>query len=169
MWIDADVPEAQARLLAVGSQARVTPLDAPAQEMIGQVRSILPEINVVSRTQTVRLSVDDWRRNALIGRSFRVHLTSTDNKDRLLVPDEAVIPGADFDQVIVVLAPGWFELQEVRLGMRGDRDVEILAGLAPGQTVVTSGQFLLTAEANVRSLPVRRLTDAVAAGDAQAR
>jgi multidrug efflux pump subunit AcrA (membrane-fusion protein) len=70
----------------------------------------------------------------------------------LLVPRAAVIDTGT-EQIVFLAHPhGRFEPRRVRLGATGDNDqVEILAGLAAGDTVVTSGHFLLDAESNFRS------------------
>lgn len=49
---------------------------------------------------------------------------------------------------MVVRADGDFEPRAVRTGVSNGEQIEILQGLAAGETVVTSGQFLLDAEAN---------------------
>ena len=47
----------------------------------------------------------------------------------------------------VAIAQGYFQPRKVRMGVMADDDrVQILEGLAPGETVVTSGQFLLDVE-----------------------
>jgi Cu(I)/Ag(I) efflux system membrane fusion protein len=64
-----------------------------------------------------------------------------------LVPREAVIDTGTRQIAFVALGEGHFEPRKVRMGMMGDDDrVQILEGLAPGETVVTSGQFLLDVE-----------------------
>jgi multidrug efflux pump subunit AcrA (membrane-fusion protein) len=69
----------------------------------------------------------------------------------VLVPDMAVLRSGEHNTVFVALAGGVFQPREVKLGARtGDNDYEILAGLAAGERVVTSGQFLLDSESQLR-------------------
>jgi multidrug efflux pump subunit AcrA (membrane-fusion protein) len=67
--------------------------------------------------------------------------------DAVWVPREAVIDTGTRQIAFVALSDGHFEPRKVRMGVMGDDDrVQILEGLAPGEKVVTSGQFLLDVE-----------------------
>jgi multidrug efflux pump subunit AcrA (membrane-fusion protein) len=67
--------------------------------------------------------------------------------DVVWAPREAVIDTGTRQIAFVALGDGHFEPRKVRMGVTGDNDrVQILEGLAPGETVVTSGQFLLDVE-----------------------
>jgi len=65
----------------------------------------------------------------------------------VLAPREAVIDTGTRQIVFIVASQGHFEPREVHMGVVGDDDlVQILDGLSPGETVVTSGQFLMDVE-----------------------
>jgi multidrug efflux pump subunit AcrA (membrane-fusion protein) len=67
--------------------------------------------------------------------------------DAVVAPREAVIDTGERQIVFVVMSEGHFEPRKVRMGVMGDDDrVQILEGLAPGETVVISGEFLLDVE-----------------------
>ena len=69
----------------------------------------------------------------------------------LLVPDSAVLRSGEKNTVFVALDGGHFEPREVRLGPRADNDsYEVLSGLKEGERVVTSGQFMLDSESQLR-------------------
>ena len=68
-----------------------------------------------------------------------------------MVPESAVIYTGPRQIVFVELGPGRFRQQEVRLGAKSGDAFEVLSGLQPGDRVVTSGNFLIDAEARLRS------------------
>jgi Cu(I)/Ag(I) efflux system membrane fusion protein len=67
------------------------------------------------------------------------------------VPEQAVIHSGTRDIVIVALGSGRFSPREVKLGPRGSGYVQVLEGIAEGQSIVTSSQFLIDAESNLKA------------------
>ena len=67
------------------------------------------------------------------------------------VPAEAVLHSGERSVVIVQREKGLFEPREVRLGNSSGGFQEILRGVAPGEVVVTSSQFLIDSESNLRA------------------
>jgi hypothetical protein len=71
--------------------------------------------------------------------------------DAVLVPDMAVLRSGERNTVFVALDGGFFEPREVQLGARSEGGLyQVLAGLKPGDRVVTSGQFMLDSESQLR-------------------
>jgi multidrug efflux pump subunit AcrA (membrane-fusion protein) len=82
-----------------------------------------------------------------------VELRAGTGARKLTVPQEAVIDNGHSETVFIASGEGYLEPREVATGERfGDR-IEILRGLAPGERVVTSGNFLLDSEVQLRSVP----------------
>jgi Cu(I)/Ag(I) efflux system membrane fusion protein len=69
----------------------------------------------------------------------------------LSVPDSAVIDSGNRQVVIVDKGEGRFEPRKVQLGRRGAGHVEIRDGVMEGEAVVTSANFLIDAESNLKS------------------
>jgi Cu(I)/Ag(I) efflux system membrane fusion protein len=90
-------------------------------------------------------------------------------KPALLVPTEAVIRTGRRDLVMLALEDGRYQPAEVRLGREANGQTETLAGLAEGERVVTSGQFLLDSEASLSGLQVRPISAAPTGGMAGVR
>jgi membrane fusion protein, copper/silver efflux system len=67
------------------------------------------------------------------------------------VPDGAVIDTGKRQSVFVDLGEGRFEPRDVRVGMRSGGRTEILEGIAEGEAVVVSGNFLIDAESNLNA------------------
>ncbi len=78
----------------------------------------------------------------------------------LLVASEAVIRTGARDLVMVAGAGGRYRPVEVEVGRQAGGETQILAGLAEGQKVVASGQFLLDSEANLTGVDVKPVGNA---------
>ncbi|KAB2852086.1 MAG: efflux RND transporter periplasmic adaptor subunit, partial [Sphingopyxis terrae] len=83
-----------------------------------------------------------------------------DAKPALLVPSEAVIRTGTRSIVMLATGDGRYHPAEVQTGREGGGQTEILQGLAVGERVVASGQFLLDSEASLTGIAVRPLGDA---------
>ncbi len=80
-----------------------------------------------------------------------VRIQSVDNEDGIIIPSEAVIRSGNRNVVFVKREKGKFSPREVTLGMAlDDGMIQVLTGLAPGETIVTSGQFLLDSESKLK-------------------
>jgi hypothetical protein len=79
-------------------------------------------------------------------------------QDVVQIPREAVIDTGRRQIVFVALGGGRFDPRSVKTGIETtDGTIQILEGLAPGETVVTSGQFLLDTESRTREA-IQKLT-----------
>lgn len=158
VWVNAAVPQAQAGLVRVGQRANVTLAALPGQSLAGRVIAILPTAQVDSRTITVRIELAN-RSGMLRPGMFATVALGDEGHPGLLVPSEAVIRTGARNLVILALADGRYRPAEVRLGREGGGKTEILAGLAPGEKVAASGQFLLDSEASLSGIPARPIGD----------
>jgi Cu(I)/Ag(I) efflux system membrane fusion protein len=151
VWMEVAVPEALASNLHVGDRAAVQLADRAANSVDGRVSAILPALNDATRTLRVRVELANRDGRLRPGQSAQVTLTGGSRQDGLAVPTEAIIRTGK--RALVMLAEqGGFRPIEVILGQEvGDRTV-ITRGLAEGQEVVASGQFLLDSEASLRGL-----------------
>jgi Cu(I)/Ag(I) efflux system membrane fusion protein len=95
----------------------------------------------------------------------------------MLVPTEAVIRTGRRALVMLALEGGRYQPAEVQLGREAGGQTEVIAGLAAGERIVTSGQFLIDSEASLAGVEARPIsaasprpaTSSAAAGDHQAR
>ena len=151
VWAVAEVPEAQAARLVRG-QAVAAVLQADAgQAFNGTLQEILPQVNAATRTLQARFEVDNRHGRLVPGMLLRLQLAGP-KAARLLVPAEAVIRTGTRAVAIVLKESGHFEPREIRLGGDLGEQLEVLEGLAEGERVVASGQFLVDSEARLRSV-----------------
>lgn len=113
---------------------------------------MLPGVNTATRTVQARLELDN--RDGLLtpGMLMRVRLGAEKSTSRLLVPTEAVITSGKRSVVLVAGENNSMQPVVVMTGRDIGDDTEILSGLTEGQKVVTSGQFLIDSEANLKSV-----------------
>ena len=148
VWLNAAVPEAQSAGIRVGRPVRVELTAFPGESAYGRVIAILPTAQAESRTLTVRIELPNRAGRLRPGMFATVHLAS-DAGSGLLVPSEAVIRTGKRNLVMVAGTGGRYRPVEVQVGREGGGKTQILAGLAEGQKVVSSGQFLLDSEASL--------------------
>ncbi|MEG3146155.1 efflux RND transporter periplasmic adaptor subunit [Sphingomonas sp. RT2P30] len=159
VWLNAAVPEAQAALVRVGRPVRAELTALPGETITGRVVAILPTAQAESRTLTVRIELPNRGGRLRPGMFATVHLGG-EGGSGLLVPSEAVIRTGKRDLVMIAGPGGRYRPVEVRLGREGGGRTEILAGLAEGQKVVASGQFLLDSEASLGGIDAKPLEGA---------
>lgn len=151
VWVVAEIPEAQLARLDRGQRVKAVLQADPSQSFEGALREILPEVSPTTRTLKARFEVDNRRARLTPGMLLRLEVAGP-AASRLLVPTEAVIRTGKRSVVIVRKPGGAFEPREVQLGGEFGQDVEVTQGLAEGEQVVASGQFMVDSEARLRSV-----------------
>jgi len=147
LWLTAQVYEDQISLVALGQIVQATIDAVPGKMFTAPITFIYPHLDHMTRTATVRITLDNPNHELSPGMYATVNIMTKPASDAVLVPREAVIDTGTRQIAFVEMAQGHFEPRTVRMGVMGDDDrVQILEGLAPGETVVTSGQFLLDVE-----------------------
>jgi membrane fusion protein, copper/silver efflux system len=149
VWLEVSVPEAQAGALRLGQTATVRFVAFPGDGVHGLVSTILPETRLDSRTLKVRIELPNPAHRLKPGMTAHVHLESGGTQTALRVPTEAVIRTGKRALVILAEAGGRYRPVLVTLGPEIDEETVILSGLALGQQVVASGQFLIDSEARL--------------------
>jgi membrane fusion protein, copper/silver efflux system len=144
LWLTAQVYERQMGMVKVGQTAEATFDSMPGQIFRGPIDFIYPHLDPDTRTAMVRVTLENHHHDLKPGMYATVNILTRPLENVLLAPREAVIDTGTRQVAFVVLSQGHFEPRNVRMGLVGDDDrVQILDGLNEGETVVTSGQFLL--------------------------
>ncbi|WP_380784522.1 efflux RND transporter periplasmic adaptor subunit [Sphingomonas sp. R86520] len=157
VWLNAAVPEVRATAVKVGQTANAELAGFPGERFTGRVIAVLPTTQADSRTLTVRVELRNPGGRLRPGMFATVHLGGTSDT-ALLVPSEAVIRTGKRTLVMLADGKGRFRPAEVRIGREASGQTEILAGLASGEKVVASGQFLLDSEASLTGIAARPIT-----------
>ena len=163
LWLSVEAFENQIRWLRVGSVAEVSLSYFPGETFTGRVRFIEPQINEATRTVPLKLEVPNRGGRLRAGMYATVRFQPVVVSDAVLVPTPAVLRTGQRNLVVVAEGEGRFTPREVRLGAEGNGQVEILSGLQAGEKVVTSAQFLIDSESNLREA-IQKLLAARGAG-----
>jgi|JI10StandDraft_1071094.scaffolds.fasta_scaffold18650_2 Cu(I)/Ag(I) efflux system membrane fusion protein len=155
VWLVVSVPQGAAGGLRTGDRVRARTPAYPGETLEARIESILPSADSSSRAVEVRVALPNPGLRLRPGMTAEVELSGAEAAATLLAPSEAVIRTGKRAVVILSLDDGRFVPVEVTTGASfGDR-TEILSGLAEGQTIVASGQFLIDSEANLTGVMAR--------------
>jgi len=144
VWIDADVPEAELRGLAIGKSAKVFVSAYPEETFMGKVSYVASQVDRATRTVKARIELPNPDGKLRIDMFARVALEQSTSDSRILVPSSAVIMIQGISNVYVDNGNG-YEARAVELGERFNDSVEIKAGLTTGEKVVVTGVYELKA------------------------
>jgi RND family efflux transporter MFP subunit len=147
MWLKVQVYEEQMPVVKLGQTVEASLEALPGETFAGPITFIYPHLDHMARTSIVRVTIDNPELKLRPGMYATAKILTQPVPDAILVPREAVIDTGTRQIAFIVQSEGRFSPRRVRMGMSGDDDVvQILEGLAPGETVVTSGQFLMDVE-----------------------
>ena len=155
VWVNAEVPESFAAQVRPGSTVEARTPSLPGTVFRGRVAAILPEVNLSTRTLKARVELANPSGQLLPGMFATMTLRRAAAGESLLVPSEAVIQTGTRSVVMLEQAEGRFVPVEVEVGSEANGQSEIRKGLALGQKVVVSGQFLIDSEASLKSTATR--------------
>ena len=157
VWLNAAIPEALAGRLRTGQGVEVTLAAFPGERFTGRLTALLPEVVGDSRTITGRVELAN--RGGRLRPGMFGQITFGDGAaGALVVPSEAVIRTGTRTLVMLAEPGGRFRPAEIRVGREAGGQTEILAGLAEGERVVASGQFLIDSEASLSGVQARPIT-----------
>jgi Cu(I)/Ag(I) efflux system membrane fusion protein len=154
VWVNAEVPEAQAALLQTGMPVEASAAGFSGQVFKGRVQAILPEVEASTRTLKARIELANPGGKLAPGMFVRIALGGT-AKAGLMIPSEALIRTGTRSVVMLAEGEGKYRPVDVQTGQEANGQIEVTGGLVAGQKVVVSGQFLLDSEASLRSVGTR--------------
>jgi Cu(I)/Ag(I) efflux system membrane fusion protein len=150
VWVLADLYELDFGRVKAGDRATFTADALPGRALEGSIEFVYPTVSSATRTLKVRLSLDN--RDGLLrpGMYGRVRVAGR-GAAALVVPDEAVINTGAHQYVFLARTGGHFEPRMVWTGARDGDRVQILKGVAAGDTVVASASFLIDSESRLKA------------------
>lgn len=148
VWIDVEIREGDAGRLKTGQAVDIDLAALPGRTYKGQIALILPTLDAAARTVRARVEVSNPA-TALRPGMFANVTVLIPSRRTLTVPSSAVVSTGTRSIVFVDMGGGRLMPHDIEIGATGSDYVEVLAGLEPGQRVVTSAQFLLESESNI--------------------
>ncbi|MFZ5494292.1 MAG: efflux RND transporter periplasmic adaptor subunit [Verrucomicrobiota bacterium] len=166
VWVQAQIFENDLPFVHAGQAATVRATYGRERDLPAVVALLLPQIEEQTRTATARLVLPNPGRDLRPGMFVDVRLSAQLADSAVLVPEMAVLRSGERNTVFLAKPDGTFEPREVTLGLRShDGRYEVLAGLAEGDRVVTSGQFMLDSESQLREA-IQKMLKTAAGGAA---
>lgn len=159
VWVQAQIYEQDLTYIKLGQEATVTLSYLPDREFRGRVTYIYPNVDEKTRTAQVRMEFHNPGYFLKPGMFATVRVSSELEPSVLLVPDMAILRSGEKNTVFVALEKGKFEPRAVVLGPQAENDMyQVISGLAEGERIVTSGQFMLDSESQLREA-IQKMTD----------
>jgi Cu(I)/Ag(I) efflux system membrane fusion protein len=151
VWVLADVPEHELGSIKVDQPATVRVRSLPGHAFTGRVELIYPQVNKETRTARVRIELPNRDGVLLPDMYADVELATGSAKTVVTVPESAVVETGTRQIVILEKGEGRFEPREVKVGARGAGFAEVREGVAEGDRVVVTANFLIDAESNLKA------------------
>ena len=150
VWVEAQVYDYELPLITVGMKAKVVLPELQDREYTARVDYVYPFMEEDTRTARVRVVLDNADGFLRPDMYAHIHLKADLGK-RLVVPESAVLYAGQRRIVFLDLGEGRLQPRQIRTGQRSRKWIEVLEGLEEGDTVVTSGNFLIAAESKLKA------------------
>lgn len=135
--IEFSIPERYSGEVRSGFPIRFT-LDGIAEQLQASVYAVDPKVDVRTRTIVVRALYSNPSDRIKPGRFVAITMELSETNDALAIPTEALIPEMDGDRVFVYRS-GKAASVDVQTGLRTADKIQIVSGLQPGDTLITTG------------------------------
>jgi Cu(I)/Ag(I) efflux system membrane fusion protein len=150
LWVEAQVYDYELPLIQPGMKAIIASPNIQNNEYVGTVDYIYPFMQGDTHTARVRIILDNADGLFLPDMYVQVRLRAKLGK-RLVVPESAVLYSGTNRIVFLALGDGRFAPRKIKTGQRNRQWIEVLDGLLENDTVVTSGNFLISAESKLKA------------------
>jgi Cu(I)/Ag(I) efflux system membrane fusion protein len=150
LWVLADVYESDLPAVRQGMPARLSLSYLPGRTWRGAVTYVSPVVEEKTRTIKLRIEVDNAS-GELKPEMFADVVLETPLGEGLVAPDSALLKTGERTLVFVDHGDGRLEPREVAIGPKVAQGVQVLAGLAEGERVVTAANFLLDSESSLKA------------------
>ncbi|MBT8464921.1 MAG: efflux RND transporter periplasmic adaptor subunit [Deltaproteobacteria bacterium] len=157
LWVLADVFESDAPWVTVGQEATLELDYLPGSMQTAKVDYVYPTLEEKTRTIKVRLILPNPAVLLKPGMFATVRIHTQPADEAVIVPNEAVIHSGERNVAFVSLGEGRFDPRELKLGVRGDDNYQVLDGLKEGEDVVVSSHFLLDSESRLKEVALKML------------
>lgn len=151
VWAVVDIAERNVGSVTIGQPVTVRARSFPGRAFAGKIGVIYPQVNRETRTVRLRIELDNADLALLPDMYVDAEIEIGSQDPVLAVSDNAVLDTGNRQTVIVDKGGGRFEPREVKVGHRGGGYVEITEGVSEDDMVVTSANFLIDAESNLKA------------------
>ena len=151
LWTEVELYEHQIQHLRLGQSVRVKVDSFPGRTWRGRIVLFDPAVNPQTRTLKAYVEVDNKDLKLRPQMYANILIRPPGVSGVVKVPQQAILHSGERSVVIVQKEKGVFEPREVELGLAGDGYQAVRSGLQPGEIIVTSSQFLIDSESNLKA------------------
>ncbi len=151
VWVIADIYEYELPFIKEGLPARISLSYYPDKAFSSKIEYIYPTLADRTRTAKIRLSIQNPD-NELKPQMFTHIEIRIGLGPKLIIPQDSIIDTGTRQIVYVDKGEGYFEPREIKIGLRANDMVEVIAGLKEGERVAASGTFLIDSEAVLKGV-----------------
>lgn len=152
MWFQFIAYEQDLALIQIGQTVTIKTPSLPGKSFVGKISFIDPNIDAMTRATMVRVELPNPKlegRRQLLRQMYADGLIQIDTPSSITVPRSAVIAAGPSSVVYVDQGKGAYKQVPVKTGLRGDQLIEITSGIKAGDRVVTNGNLLIDAQAEL--------------------
>jgi membrane fusion protein (multidrug efflux system) len=146
--IDFAIPEKYRRKVQKGTLIKFS-VEGNDSSFTGHIYAIEPRIDPATRNVSLRAVCPNPRGVLIPGSFAKVDIILDRIQNALVIPSEAIIPVMNGEKVFFC-RNGKARSQIIQTGIRTEREVEVTAGLNPGDTLITTGLLQLREDADVK-------------------
>ncbi len=150
IWVIADIYEYELPFIKIGNKARITLAYFPGESFEGTATYIYPSLDPKTRTAKVRFDLPNPEFKLKPEMWANVELKIPLGR-KLVVPEDAVMDSGTMQMVFVDRGQGHFESRHIQIGAKVQGYYEVLSGLREGEKVVTSANFLIDSESQLKA------------------
>jgi Cu(I)/Ag(I) efflux system membrane fusion protein len=153
VWVIADVYQYELPWVKLNEPAEIELSYLPGRIFKGKITYIYPFLSGDTKTVKVRIEVPNPDAETVLKPDMyaTVNIKSPLSINAVAVPDQAIIRSGERNVVVVSLGGGYFDPRNVKLGVTADGYVQVLDGIKEGEHIVTSSQFLIDSESNLKA------------------
>lgn len=151
VWVEAHIYEYEQNLVHEGQTVEMTLSYYPDKVYTGQIAYIFPFLQPKTRDVVIRIAFDNADGDLKPDMFANIEINTSQDAEGLIIPSEAVIHSGEKQLVFVTEGEGRFSPRRITTGVHlPEGRVQVLTGLAAGDDVVVSGQFLLDSESRLK-------------------
>ena len=150
VWVVAHVFQDDVGRIRPGDMSQVTVDAYPGRVFSGRIETILPQVDLATRTVPVRLAIDNPSLKLKPGMFVNIDLKTSLGR-QLVVPASAILQSGTRQLAFLYSGEGKIEPKEISVGARAGDNVVVTKGLTAGQKIVTSANFLIDSESQLQA------------------
>ena len=149
VWVEGDVFEQDLPSVRLGQEVIAEFQALPGESRSGRITYVYPTLDPETRTAKIRVALANPGLRLKPGMYATIRIAGHGAATALTIPRSAVLSTGERNLVFLKRRDGMLEPRYVQLGPTSDQRVQVLSGVAAGDTIVSSATFLIDAESNL--------------------